>query len=104
MSGHTEMIQPRILRGFAVFALLLAVGITFVARSARTESVYTVRDIAVDSSAVSAAAARSIALAGGQRTAFDRLMRRIVLSEDRVILPNLDDTMFNVKQRDRDRA
>ncbi|PPR26942.1 MAG: hypothetical protein CFH38_00416 [Alphaproteobacteria bacterium MarineAlpha10_Bin1] len=88
------MIQPRILRGFAVFALLLAVGITFVVRSGRTESVYTVRDIAVDSSAASAAAARSIALAGGQRTAFDRLMRRIVLSEDRVILPNLDDTMI----------
>jgi hypothetical protein len=94
MSGHTEMIQPRILRGFAVFALLLAVGITFVVRSGRTESVYTVRDIAVDSSAASAAAARSIALAGGQRTAFNRLLRRIVLSEDRVILPNLDDTMI----------
>lgn len=88
------MIQPRILRGFAVFALLLAVGITFVVRSGRTESVYTVRDIAVDSSAASAAAARSIALAGGQRTAFNRLLRRIVLSEDRVILPNLDDTMI----------
>ena len=88
------MIQPRILRGFAVFALLLAVGITFVVRSGRTESVYTVRDIAVDSSAASAAAARSIALAGGQRTAFNRLLRRIVLSEDRVTLPNLDDTMI----------
>ena len=88
------MIQPRILRGFAVFALLLAVGITFVVRSGRTESVYTVRDIAVDSSAASAAAARSIALAGGQRTAFNRLLRRIVLSEDRVILPNLDDAMI----------
>ena len=85
------MILPRLFHGFAVFALLLAVGIVTVLHGARADSVYTVRGIAVDSSAASAAEARSIALAGGQRAAFDRLMTRLVLSEDMVILPNLND-------------
>jgi len=85
------MILPRIFDGFAVFALVFAVGAMLAAGSARSDSVYTVRDIAVDSSAASAAEARTIALVGGQRAAFDRLMTRLVLSEDRVILPNLED-------------
>ncbi len=85
------MILPRLFRRFAVFALILAVGAVTVLHGARADSVYTVRNIAVDSSAASAAEARSIALANGQRVAFDRLMTRLVLSEDRVILPSLED-------------
>ncbi|MBT3172401.1 MAG: hypothetical protein HN333_13350, partial [Rhodospirillaceae bacterium] len=47
------MILPRLFHGFAVFALLLAVGIVTVLHGARADSVYTVRGIAVDSSAAS---------------------------------------------------
>ena len=92
------MIEPRIVRAFTVFAVLFGVIAMIMAMNpiagARAESVYTVRDIAVDSSAASAADARAIALAQGQRAAFDRLLRRLVLSEDLVLLPNLEDGMI----------
>ena len=73
------MIQPRILRRIAVFAILLAFSVVMTPGAAKADSVFTVRDIAVDSSAVSAAEARSVALAEGQRAAFDLLLRRLVL-------------------------
>ncbi len=84
------MIQPRILRRVAVFAGLLALCVTISAGAVKADSVYTVRDLAVDSSAVSAAEARSVALANGQRQAFERLLRRLVLVEDQVLLPVLE--------------
>ena len=92
------MIEPRIVRAFTVFAVLFGVIAMIMAMNpiagARAESVYTVRDIVVDSSAASSADARAIALAQGQRAAFDRLLRRLVLSEDLVLLPNLEDGMI----------
>ena len=89
------MMEPRIVRAFSVFAVLFGIiamimGMSPIAE-ARAEEVYTVHDIAVDFSAKSAADARAIALAKGQRTAFERLLRRLVLSEDLVLLPNLKD-------------
>ena len=87
--------EPRIVRAFSVFAVLFGIiamimGMSPIAE-ARAEEVYTVHDIAVDSSAKSAADARAIALAKGQRKAFERLLRRLVFSEDLVLLPNLKD-------------
>jgi len=88
------MIQPRRLRGIAVLAVLLALCALTAPGTARAESVYTVRGISVDSSAVSSAEARAIALAEGQRAALDRLLTRLVLSEDRVLLPSPDDAQI----------
>ncbi|HIM45102.1 MAG TPA: DUF2066 domain-containing protein [Alphaproteobacteria bacterium] len=84
------MIQPRSLRRVTVFVVVLVLCAILSAGGAKAESVYTIRDLAVDSSAVSAAEARSLALAKGQRAAFDRLLRRLVLSEDQVLLPVLE--------------
>lgn len=84
------MIQPRALRRVAVFAGLLALCVTISVAAVKADSVYTVRDLALDSTAVSAAEARSVALANGQRQAFERLLRRLVLAEDQVLLPVLE--------------
>ena len=84
------MIQPRSLRRVTVLVVVLVLCAILSAGGAKAESVYTIRDLAVDSSAVSAAEARSLALAKGQRAAFDRLLRRLVLSEDQVLLPVLE--------------
>lgn len=84
------MIQPRRLRGIAGFIALFAVIVIVMPGATKADSVFTVSDIAVDSSAVSAAEARSVALAEGQRAAFGRLLRRLVLVEDQVLLPVLE--------------
>ncbi|MDA1357425.1 MAG: DUF2066 domain-containing protein [Proteobacteria bacterium] len=84
------MIQPRTLRRVSVLAGLLALCVTLSSGAVKADSVYTVRDIAVDSSAKSAAEARSVALANGQRQAFERLLQRLVLSADRVLVPVLE--------------
>ena len=88
------MIQPRTLRRVVVFAGLLALCVTLSAGGVKAESVYTVRDIAVDYSTVSAAEARSVALANGQRQAFELLLRRLVLAADQVLLPVLEVTQI----------
>ena len=88
------MIQPHSLRKVTVFVVVLALCAILSAGGAKADSVYTIRDLAVDSSAVSAAEARSLALAKGQRAAFDRLLRRLVLSEDRVLLPVLENAQI----------
>ena len=84
------MIQPRILCGPVVFAIILALGAMMAPAAARADSVYTVRDVAVDASSTSAVEARAVALAKGQHAAFDRLLRRLVLLEDQVLMPVLD--------------
>ena len=69
------------------FVLSIFIGSWFVAEPVCAESVYTVRDVAVDASSTSAAEARSVALAEGHLMAFERLIRRLVLAEDQVLLP-----------------
>ena len=59
------MIQPRSLRRVTVFVVVLVLCAILSAGGAKAEAVYTIRDLAVDSSAVSAAEARSLALASG---------------------------------------
>ncbi len=88
------MFQPRTLRRVAVFAGLLSICITLSAGAVKADSIYTVRDLAVDSSAKSAAEARSVALANGQQRALERLLRRLVLEEDQVLLPVLETTQI----------
>jgi len=88
------MIQPLTLRRVAVVAAFVAFAVMMSVGAAKAESVYTIKNIAVDSSAVSAADARSVALAEGQRAAYDRLLRRLVLVEDRVLLSILEDSQI----------
>ena len=56
---------------------------------AQTEDVYTVSGVSVDETADTASAARERAIAVGHRTAFDRLMARIVPARQRANLPVL---------------
>jgi hypothetical protein len=55
------------------------------------DSLYVVRDIAVDETASSAAAARTIAVRNGQKRAFDALLRRLVPAPYYSSLPQLED-------------
>ena len=88
------MFQPQTLRRVTIFVGLLALCITLSAGAVKADSIYTVRDLAVDSSANSAAEARSVALENGQKQALERLLRRLVLTEDLVHLPVLETTQI----------
>lgn len=59
--------------------------------SAETLDSFTIDDIAVDSTSETAIEARKLALALGQRKAFDRLMKRLILREKYSQLPHLND-------------
>ncbi len=84
------MFQTHPLHIFSYFALSLFIGAWFATGQVRAESVYTVKDVAVDASATSAAEARSVAMAEGHLRAFERLLRRLVLAEDQALLPPLE--------------
>lgn len=55
------------------------------------EEIYTIRNIAADETAETAAAARDIALQAARRVAFSRLSRRIVPMRDIARVPSLAD-------------
>ena len=59
---------------------------------AASDRVFTVKYVGVDVTARTAARARSLAIAEGQREALDRLFARLTLREDKDRLPLLDDT------------
>lgn len=64
---------------------------------ATLEEIYTIRNIAVDEKADTAAAARDIAILAARRDAFERLMRRIALPQDKVRLAfPADDVLANL--------
>lgn len=56
-----------------------------------SQDIYTISGIAVDEQAETAARARDLALIDGQRRAWQRLLRRLVLAADHARLPALDD-------------
>ena len=56
-----------------------------------SQDIYTISGIAVDERAETAARARDLALIDGQRRAWQRLLRRLVLAVDHARLPTLDD-------------
>ena len=56
-----------------------------------SQDIYTISGIAVDERAETAARARDLALIDGQRRAWQRLLRRLVLAVDHARLPALDD-------------
>jgi hypothetical protein len=72
--------------------LLLAIGCSLAAlgvAAAPLEDVFTVSGVAVDAEAETAAVARELALAEGQRQAFRRLVERLVLGADQPRRPEL---------------
>lgn len=71
-------------------ALWLVVAAT--AAFAGSDRVFTVEGVAIDVTASTAARARSLAIAEGQREALDRLFARLTLREDDDRLPLLDDS------------
>ena len=64
------------------------------ARAQATSDIFTVRDVPVDETAATAAEARQVALAVGQRRAFRRLMNRLVPEDQRDLVPQLDSNLL----------
>lgn len=88
----------------AVFATFLAFGAGAAAyaqttpagtQTARPANPFSVSGIGVDASADSAATARPIALADGQRRAFSTLLRRLTLPDDHARLPRPTEALLN---------
>ncbi|MFN4310568.1 MAG: DUF2066 domain-containing protein [Ferrovibrio sp.] len=65
------------------------------AQAARPANPFSVAGVAVDASAESAAAARPVAIADGQRRAFAQLMRRLTLPDDHGRLPRASEAILN---------
>lgn len=65
------------------------------AQTARPANPFSVSGIGVDASADSAATARPIALADGQRRAFSTLLRRLTLPDDHARLPRPTEALLN---------
>ncbi|PJI43341.1 MAG: hypothetical protein CTR53_03465 [Ferrovibrio sp.] len=88
----------------AVFATFLAFGAgghahaqnqSLATPSARPANPFGVSGVSVDASADSAAAARPIAVADGQRRAFSTLLRRLTLPDDHGRLPRPSEALLN---------
>ena len=62
--------------------------------------IFTVRDVAVDETAATAAEARQVALAVGQRRAFRRLIDRLVPEDQQGLVPALDPNLLQYYVRD----
>jgi hypothetical protein len=73
-------------RSLRMVAWVLSLAVLVFGFNARA-NVFEVRDVAVDVTAKTAAAAREAALADGEATAFRRLLERLTLSEDHDRLP-----------------
>ena len=65
--------------GPARIALVCALALLFACGTARAESVFTVAHVPIDAEAASAAEARELAIAAGQRAALDTLLRRLTV-------------------------
>jgi len=81
-----------------ILAILTLIAITPPLHAA--VDMFEVRDVPVDATAESAAAARDQALADGQREAFYRLLNRLTLAEHHHLLPNLDAAAISTYVRD----
>jgi len=87
--GTTE-VRNLLIRGSIATAVVLALTLASLAPvQAALPRSYRVAEVAVDTTAASAEAAREIALDQGQLAAFERLLRRLTLPEDHDRLPQL---------------
>ena len=74
---------------FFLAAGLLSAGAGIPPAAAQNDGIFTVRGIPVDATAESVTQARAQAIAQGQARAFDRLMQRLVMSQDRQFVPQI---------------
>jgi hypothetical protein len=95
---HLSPLYLSVVLAFAAFLGVVA-GLGAPARAADPE-VFSVRGVAVDATAATAAKARDQALAEGHRAAFKRLVVRLVLAADRPRLPALALDAINDLVRD----
>lgn len=72
----------------AVLFMAWFVGLSIVPDKARAQDAFTVEHVAVDATADSAAAARERATLAGQQIAFNRLLDRMTLQDQRAALPH----------------
>ncbi len=84
----TDRFFLALFRGLFLAGVFLALSAPVPARAGEA---FEVRNVMVDVTAATAAAARKMALAGGERTAFYRLLKRLTLLADRDRLPDLSD-------------
>lgn len=75
-----------------MIALVAVFTVLVTAWPAVAQQLFTVRNISVDETADTAANARRIAIAKGQRTGADRLLHMLTRKRDWGLLPSLDDT------------
>ncbi|WP_340151685.1 DUF2066 domain-containing protein [uncultured Sneathiella sp.] len=85
--------KPIFSRLFATLVLAIALAGT-VAPAGAADNFYVVRDISVDETASSAAAARTVAVRKGQERAVNALFRRLVPMPYHSSLPKLDESMI----------
>ncbi|MFI4986641.1 MAG: DUF2066 domain-containing protein [Alphaproteobacteria bacterium] len=83
-------LRGRLIVVFSAFLGALVLGGAGAGAEPRSD-VFAVRDVAVDATAATAAAARDRALATGQRLAFTRLLARLTLKRDARQLPKVGD-------------
>ncbi len=87
------MLRAEFRVALAGLALAAALGCAASARAAESSGdVFTVKDVAVDATAATAAAAREQAIAEGERTAFQRLLARLTLRQDEAHRPKPSNT------------
>ncbi len=79
--------------GWLVLSLTLAPGVSRAADPA--DSLFTAEALPVDATDRSAALARDVALADGQRRGLERVLKRLVLRADQGLLPEPDDSQIS---------
>ena len=86
MARSARIARPRawLVAWVLSLALLLACG------AARGDTVFAVADVPIDAEAESAAAARDLAIAAGQRAALDILLRRLTVAGTALPMPDAD--------------
>jgi hypothetical protein len=85
---HNQFTYPtHLLCKLAVLASLLFMAQLGAAQAQDRNPVFTITGVAVDETAASAAAARDVALASGQRRAVQRVFRRLIVRADARLLP-----------------
>jgi hypothetical protein len=85
------MVDLRAFGGAALLVLAWVVPAAGQNAVSAADALFTVREVAVDETAQSAAQARERAIATGQRLAFTRLIERLTMPSDRPYLPAVDD-------------
>lgn len=92
-------------KGFVVLVLIwglpgLVPGGSGAARAQSDSDIFTVRDVAVDETAATAAEARQVALSVGQRRAFRKLIDRLVPQDQQELVPALEAAVLQYYVRD----